>query len=60
MLKTKCKILLFCLFVLSSTLSIFAQHSANPASQNADAASIRKNVAYMQEGWNIKSGALFA
>ncbi len=59
-MKTKCKILLCCLFVLTSAMSIFAQPSANPASQNEDEAAIRKNVACMQEGWNTKSGALFA
>ena len=43
------------ILVLATPIGTLAQRAAK-----SDEAAIRENVGYMQEGWNTKSGALFA
>lgn len=46
-------------FVLLTILAISATVIAQPE-ESADEAAIRQNVKYLEDGWNTKSGALFA
>lgn len=46
-------------FVLLTILAVSATGIAQPE-ESADEAAIRQNVKYLEDGWNTKSGALFA
>ena len=46
--------------LMACVYSISAQERTISKSQAGDEAAISENVKYMQEGWNMKSGALFA
>ena len=48
------------ILVMAICMGAMARDVGGSASRKADDAAIRENVWYMQEGWNTKSGALFA
>lgn len=48
------------LTIIACALTASAQGAATPNTQASDEAAIRENVKHMQDGWNTKSGALFA
>jgi uncharacterized protein (TIGR02246 family) len=46
--------------IAASALAVSAQQPATQGTAAGDEAAIRENVKQMQDGWNTKSGALFA
>jgi uncharacterized protein (TIGR02246 family) len=59
-MKTVWRRLISCFLFLVISGPVFAQDSVKPASQNEDELAIGKNIGFMVDGWNTKSGALFA